>query len=130
MVVDDKMIAALSEAVGALRREAPSPLPAGAVAALAGIAVPGTRLRIDMAATAAIGAPLITVEQQRDVTAVFAPLTRRQREVADLIVQGQSNRDIALTLGISVATVKDHVHAILQRLQLPSRAAVMAAARS
>ncbi|WP_108817005.1 LuxR C-terminal-related transcriptional regulator [Loktanella sp. Alg231-35] len=129
MAVDDKIIAALSEAVGALQRDAPRPLPAGAVAALADIAVPGTRVRIDMAATAAIGVPLITVEQSRDDTAVFAALTRRQREVADLIVQGQSNKDIALSLGISVATVKDHVHGILQRLQLPSRVAVMAAAR-
>ncbi len=129
MAVDDKMVAALSAAVGALCDDAPRPIPARAVAALAGIAAPGADVRIDMAASAAIGAPLITVTAAPDRADLFAVLTARQREVAGLIVAGHPNKEIAARLGISLATVKDHVHAILQKLGLPSRAAVIAAAK-
>ena len=128
MAVNAEMMAALSAAVGALDNDAPRPIPASTVAALAGIARPGTRLRIDTTASAAIGAPLIMVEQLPHDIALFAPLTARQRQVASLITQGQANKEIAHALGITLATVKDHVHAILQKLNLPSRAAVMAAA--
>lgn len=130
MAVDAKIIAALSEAVTALQDEKAHPIPSGTVAALADIAVPGTRVHIDVAASAAIGAPLITLAQTVDDPTVFAGLTRRQREVAKLIVDGLSNKEIAAALGISLATVKDHVHAILQRLDLPSRTAVILAATS
>lgn len=130
MTVDAEVIAALSKAIGALDRDPPAPIPVGAVAALAGIAKPGARLKIDLAATAAIGAPLVTVVQPDRPGDIFAALTARQREVAALIVEGRPNKAISAELGITLATVKDHVHAILQKLDLPSRAAVIAAARS
>ncbi|MFQ5479496.1 MAG: response regulator transcription factor, partial [Candidatus Binatia bacterium] len=50
-------------------------------------------------------------------------------EVAGLVAEGLSNREIAARLYISVATTKDHVHNILAKLGLPNRTAVAAAHR-
>lgn len=48
-------------------------------------------------------------------------LTRREREVLDLIAAGHANRTIATTLKISEHTVKNHVRSILEKLQAHSR---------
>lgn len=48
-------------------------------------------------------------------------LTEREREVACAIAAGASNRDIAGTLQITERTVKAHVSAILEKLQIKSR---------
>lgn len=48
-------------------------------------------------------------------------LTRRQLEVLEQLAHGRSNQSIADALGISVATVKLHVNAILQTLSVPNR---------
>ncbi len=56
----------------------------------------------------------------------FQGLTDREREVAALVAAGDTNRQIAAALFISVATVKDHVHAILTKSGCRSRAAVAA----
>jgi DNA-binding NarL/FixJ family response regulator len=48
-------------------------------------------------------------------------LTRREREVADLIAQGLSNKEIAVRLGIELATVKNHVHNLLEKLRVHRR---------
>ena len=53
-------------------------------------------------------------------------LTRREREVADLIGRGLTNRQISFELSISEHTVENHVHKILEKLQLRSRAQVAA----
>lgn len=52
-------------------------------------------------------------------------LTRREGEVLQLIGQGLSNKEIARHLNLSLATVKHHVHHILQKLKLPRRAQAM-----
>ena len=52
------------------------------------------------------------------------PLTRREREVARLIAQGLSNRQIADVLTISERTAATHVEHILQKLDMNSRAQV------
>jgi NarL family two-component system response regulator LiaR len=49
-------------------------------------------------------------------------LTEREREVLNLVVQGNSNQQIADALVISVATVKAHISNILSKLQVSSRA--------
>jgi DNA-binding NarL/FixJ family response regulator len=48
-------------------------------------------------------------------------LSAREREVLNLIVQGKSNKEIAIELGISESTVKCHVSVILMRLNVTDR---------
>jgi len=48
-------------------------------------------------------------------------LTARQQQIADLVVQGLTNPEIALRLGISTGTVRSHVAQMLTRLGLTSR---------
>jgi two-component system, NarL family, nitrate/nitrite response regulator NarL len=49
-------------------------------------------------------------------------LTARETEVAELIDRGLSNKQIAQRLRIGTATVKNHVHNILEKLQVNRRA--------
>jgi two-component system, NarL family, nitrate/nitrite response regulator NarL len=57
---------------------------------------------------------------------VHARLTRRQLEILDLIAEGLSNKEIAHELSIELATVKNHVHSILEKLQVHTRTAAVA----
>jgi len=52
-------------------------------------------------------------------------LTRRESEVLELLGRGFSNKEIANELCLSVATVKHHVHHVLEKLQLQRRAQAM-----
>ena len=56
----------------------------------------------------------------------FAPLSRREFEVARLLAQGHSDRQIADTLFLTPRTVGTHVHHILQKLGLRSRVQIAA----
>ena len=49
-------------------------------------------------------------------------LSRREREVYDLLILGRTNREIAKTLYISESTAKVHVRHILEKLGVHSRA--------
>ena len=51
----------------------------------------------------------------------MARLTRREREIAALMRQDLSNKEIATRLRIEVATVKNHVHNVLDKLQVHRR---------
>ncbi|GAB3135438.1 LuxR C-terminal-related transcriptional regulator [Microbispora hainanensis] len=55
-----------------------------------------------------------------------SPLTRREQEIAELIAQGQSNKEIACSLVISQRTVEGHVEHILDKLGFASRAQIAA----
>jgi DNA-binding NarL/FixJ family response regulator len=55
-------------------------------------------------------------------------LSAREREVLQLLARGESNKTIALHLGISEATVKCHVSVILLRLQVEDRTQAVVAA--
>ena len=48
-------------------------------------------------------------------------LTKRESQIADLVVDGLSNKAIASSLSIELATVKNHVHKILEKLGVHSR---------
>jgi two-component system, NarL family, nitrate/nitrite response regulator NarL len=48
-------------------------------------------------------------------------LTTREREIVHLIADGLSNKEIAHALHIEVTTVKNHVHHILEKLQVGRR---------
>ncbi|MBR2273739.1 MAG: response regulator transcription factor [Alphaproteobacteria bacterium] len=55
----------------------------------------------------------------------FSPLkknlTNRQSQVLDLIAQGKSNKQIAYDMGVSEATVKLHINALLRSLKVNNR---------
>ena len=51
-------------------------------------------------------------------------LTRREREVAELIAEGLSNREIATRLVVAQRTAEGHVENILSKLGFTSRAQV------
>lgn len=48
-------------------------------------------------------------------------LTNRQSQVLDLIAQGKSNKQIAYEMGVSEATVKLHINALLRSLKVNNR---------
>jgi DNA-binding CsgD family transcriptional regulator len=49
------------------------------------------------------------------------PLTRREREILDLLLQGMTNRQIAHAIGIGEETVKKHLYHVYRKLGLHSR---------
>jgi two-component system nitrate/nitrite response regulator NarL len=55
-------------------------------------------------------------------------LTRREREIVDLVAQGLTNKEVARRLGIEVTTVKTHVHHLLDKLRLRRRSELAALA--
>lgn len=48
-------------------------------------------------------------------------MTKRERQVIDLVADGSSNKDIAEKLNLSPYTIKSHIHNILEKLTLHSR---------
>jgi DNA-binding NarL/FixJ family response regulator len=56
-------------------------------------------------------------------------LTRRELEIVDLLERGLSNKEIAARLHLSVPTVKNHVHRILDKLHVRRRGEAGAWAR-
>jgi two-component system response regulator NreC len=61
------------------------------------------------------------IEHRRRERLEFLDLTARELEILRLIAEGLSNQQIAQRLYLSVHTVKNHVHNMLERLGLPSR---------
>ncbi len=57
-------------------------------------------------------------------------LTRREIEVLELVAAGRSNKEISIALRLEVQTVKNHVHNILDKLQVRSRRQVALYARA
>ncbi len=51
-------------------------------------------------------------------------MTKRERQVIELIADGYTNKEIAQKLHISMYTVKSHVHNILEKLSLHTRVQV------
>jgi DNA-binding NarL/FixJ family response regulator len=84
----------------------------------------------DKAATAEIRAvfanPEVKVGSRSEV--LENPLTKREQEILALVARGKSNQEIAQILYIAPGTVRVHVHAILQKLEVRDRtqAAVLA----
>ena len=57
------------------------------------------------------------------------PLTEREQDILTLIAQGQTNRQIADALFISVGTVKGHINHILSKLDAQNRTQALIRAR-
>jgi DNA-binding NarL/FixJ family response regulator len=62
------------------------------------------------------------ISATRTIPSADGLLTRREREIAALVARGLQNKEIARQLGISGATIKNHVHNILQKLNIQRRA--------
>jgi NarL family two-component system response regulator LiaR len=68
----------------------------------------------------------VLVQATRPTKDPLIDLTEREREVLNLVVQGNNNQQIADALVISVATVKAHISSLLSKLQVSSRAEAIA----
>lgn len=90
--------------------------------------VAGDDFTIDFAAGREIGVPVLVlrapVEAPNDS---LQALSRRERQIAGLIARGARNKEIAIQLGISLATVKDHIHNALTKTGFATRAQLAAA---
>src|SRR5580704_11310130 len=62
-------------------------------------------------------------------TASTKPLTTREREILALIEAGRTNKAIALEVGCSISTVKNHVHTLLSKLGVTRRTEAARVAR-
>ena len=56
-------------------------------------------------------------------------MTRREREVIELIGEGLSNKEIAQRLNIAAHTVKSHVRNVMEKLTLHTRLQIAAYSR-
>jgi DNA-binding NarL/FixJ family response regulator len=74
--------------------------------------------------TAKLLARLATLAIGVQAAGTLPALTGRERQIAQLVGDGLSNKEIAHRLGISPATVKNHVHTILDKLELTRRSSV------
>ncbi len=83
-------------------------------------------LTVDFEAAEQLGMPMVVVRlpAERGPSPVLSSLTARELEVAGLVAAGLANKEIADRLGLRMSTVKEHVHRILAKTELPSRAAV------
>jgi DNA-binding NarL/FixJ family response regulator len=73
---------------------------------------------------------IATLAAERRWPTAPARLTGREREILDLIDQGLSNKEIARQLCIEVRTVKNHVHNILDKLNVHRRGEAAALIRA
>ncbi|HUA05167.1 MAG TPA: response regulator transcription factor [Solirubrobacteraceae bacterium] len=119
---DDRLLPALEAGAAGylLKNSQPAELARAVRAAHAGEAI------IDPT----VAARLVNALSERPAASAGAleDLTTRERDVLALIVQGRSNKRIALELGISEKTVKTHVGHVLAKLDVTDRtqAAVLA----
>lgn len=59
------------------------------------------------------------VNKKKIIQAVI--MTKRERQVIELIAEGMSNKEIAFNLHLSPYTIKSHVHNILEKMSLHTR---------
>jgi non-specific serine/threonine protein kinase len=83
----------------------------------------GQTMGTDAAVAYALGEPATAAGRPADHA---AKLTRREGQVAELVAQGLSNRQIATKLVISQRTAQGHVENILTKLGFTSRAQIAA----
>jgi DNA-binding NarL/FixJ family response regulator len=130
--LDERSLARLREYVFSLRRHTAGALPLAQLVGLARDVHSPAGITLDLRASEQLGTPLVVVRIP-DAAATAVPLdglTPRESQVCALIAEGRSNKQIAAGLLIALATVKDHVHKILQKTRLPNRAALAVAYRS
>jgi two-component system, NarL family, nitrate/nitrite response regulator NarL len=70
-----------------------------------------------------------TLARERQLDPIEGRLTARELDVLRLIEEGLSNKEIATALSIELSTVKNHVHSVLEKLNVRRRTAAAARAR-
>lgn len=74
-----------------------------------------------LGATPQAGAPVPTGPTGPPPGGSAPPLTPREREVLQWVAAGLANKRIAQTLDLSLATVRNHIHSILDKLEVHSK---------
>ena len=69
------------------------------------------------------------LQRQAGASSATTPLTAREREIAALLDEGLANKEIAVRLGITPRTVKNHLHHVYEKLGVHSRGEVVARGR-
>ena len=62
------------------------------------------------------------------IRARVAALTPRERQVFELIIRGDTNKQVANALGCTVRTIKAHRHKVMQKMQVKSLAELVSLA--
>jgi DNA-binding NarL/FixJ family response regulator len=75
-------------------------------------------------------AALAAERPERGCAQAHGQLTRRELEIVGLLAEGLSNKQIGARLQIELATVKNHVHNILEKLGVERRSQAVAVARA
>jgi predicted ATPase/DNA-binding CsgD family transcriptional regulator len=87
----------------------------------------GSALDLNQIITYALGENRAPVTPAATATGIAGtPLTRREQQVAELVAEGLSNKDIAARLVIAQRTAESHVEHILAKLGLTKRAQLAA----
>ncbi len=132
--IDEGTLGKLRRLVARLHDDRSPAVPVDKIVQLADQVRIDAGVTVDFEASRALGSPMVVIRVAADPagagTDVLAMLSRREREIASLIADGLSNKQIAARLFLSIATVKDHVHRILRKSGLPNRAAVAASSRA
>jgi DNA-binding NarL/FixJ family response regulator len=74
----------------------------------------------------AISNPIVLPETLHVLVPGLPPLTNREREMLALVLQGESNREIAARSSISERTVKTHLYRVYRKLNVKSRTKAIA----
>jgi len=70
-----------------------------------------------------------TAFARNDAAVASLGLSPRECEILALLASGQSNKELARTLGISPNTVKTHVARVFEKLEVPNRVQAIEKAR-
>jgi NarL family two-component system response regulator YdfI len=103
------------------RDAGPAELQAAVIAAASGLVVLRREDVAPGAATRVTGAGAAATAPREGAAATRTPLTRRELEVLGLLAEGFGNKAIAARLAVTERTVKFHVGAILEKLDVASR---------
>jgi DNA-binding CsgD family transcriptional regulator len=65
--------------------------------------------------------PVAATAGRQVASASAPPLTAREKEILRSVAAGLQNKEVAQRLGISLATVRNHIHNILEKLEVHSK---------
>ncbi|MBE2317713.1 response regulator transcription factor [Solirubrobacter sp. CPCC 204708] len=88
-----------------------------------------TRALLAVALGAGVAGPGVAQRLVRPRDPAFATLTPRERDVLEHLASGATNGQIALALGLSTKTVRNHMSSVCTKLRVLDRAQAAIAAR-